>query len=641
VTPVRKSGAFLDYDLRTQGAAAQPLFGSGVFDLGANAGRGVLETSFLGGMGSESGGLRRVSTSWQEDDIARRVSLRLGDAGKSGGALVSGEPFFGLQLLSNFSVAPGMTLTSRPSFAGAADRPGEADVYVDGRLVVREDLPIGPFQIDDIPAAGDVGTMQVIVKDASGREQVLSAPYFGSPSLLRPGITQFALGAGVATTQNATGAPEYEHAVFEGFDQHGFTSRFTGELDAQYLRGASALSGGGLWLLPRVGTFDLALSAGSGSQAGGVRFDYEYLGRGLRFGYEMSSLQQNLQNAGILVTSGVEAPPTLTRTSQVHMSFPLSSTSSLAFSVSNQNAGPASAVRLLNASFGRSFGRSQLNLSFFRTGGTLTSTAVTLNLLVPLDGRRRVSQTLSTQSGAAPAESVTLSADPQLDAAHDTLGYTLTLGNGDDAAQFAYANTEVDANLGFSRAAGQDAAQFEARGSVAEIDHRLFLSRDIAQSYGMAEVPGYPHVHVYANSQFAGVTDARGAVLLPNLQAYQKNVITVEGKDSPVTANVEAFSRTAVPYYRSPVTVRFPVRGNGGALVHVKMSDGTYLPAGATLHGSDHAWIVADQGEAYLDGVEPGPLRLKAEADDLRCEVSLLIPKDVANIPDLGDAVCR
>jgi outer membrane usher protein len=643
IVPERGSGAFLNYDVREQTFGGQPVLLNGVFDAAATLGNGILDTSYIGNAGNEVTGLRRISSSWQQDDIARHTTLRLGDAASNAGALVVGEPFFGVQFVSNFSTAPGMLRSPRPSVSGATDTPASADVYVDGRLVVREDLPGGPFQIENIPAAGDAGNVQVVIKDASGHEQVISTPYYESGTLLKSGLTTFSWGAGFEGINDGSGGKQYGAPLAEFFEQHGFNDHFTGEFDGMATRDGRALSSGGAWLIPRVGSIDLALSAASGTGVGGSRFDYEYLSRRLRFGFGVSSLQQS--NTSIL-TPGISAPLSITRQAQLHLSYQTSARSSVSLTISDQNQNTmqdasitSNASRTLQAGYSAAMGKAHLNFTLLKSTGSIATNAFTLSVFAPLGIRQRATVTAGAQDGRD-VSTIVIAADPVFNSEHDEPGYMLTLGPSDAALQLTDWTKAADFQGGFSRIDDIDASQFEVSGSIASVDHHFFTSRSILQSYGVAEVPDHPHVRVYSDGQYVGSTDKDGDVLLPNLQAYQNNVVSLESKDFPVTANVASFQKNTVPYYRSPVTVRFPVHSDGGVVVHVKLADGSYLPAGSTLSADGFSWPVLDQGSAYLEGVHPGPLTLTGEGEDTHCHASLVIPKNLSDIPDIGAVVC-
>jgi outer membrane usher protein len=564
--------------------------------------------------------------------------LRIGDAAGDPGALIPEPPLLGVQLLSNFSTAPGVVLSQRPSVSGALDSPATANVYVDGRLVLQQNLPTGPFSIDNVPVVGDVGHLQVITKDASGHEQVItSSSYYGSSSLLRKGIGEFSLGAGLEGVPTGFGMT-YAGPIAQAFEKRGLTDRFTGEFNAQLAQSGSSVSAGGLWLVPGVGTLDAALTAGA---AAGKRLDYEYTSaHGFGFGIGESSL---LQETPILLSPGLAgllAPLSISRSSQMHVTVPTSSRGALSFSVANQSAA-GTQTRTLMANYLASLPhRMQLQLSLFKTSGSLSLTSATAQLSIPLDARRQATLMAGQQGGSNIAD-LTYTSQAVFDGAKSEPGYSLTMGSSDLAAQLSYTRRAMDFNAGFSKVSGVDYYQLEAQGSLASLDRHLLASRSIEQAYGVAIVPGYPNVRVYANGRFEGRTNARGEVLLPDLQAYQRNVVSLEAKDVPVTANIDSLSETVVPYYHTPVTVRFPVRGDGGVLIHVRMLGGSFLPSGAVLSAGNASWTVADEGEAYLDGVMEGPLHMEASGGDIHCTVFITVPKDKSSIPDLGEFVCR
>jgi len=633
-------GMFLNYDFLGQNYSNQPgVLTDTILNPGVSIGRGVLNADFLGQTGNDGDvgpGLRRLATTWQQDNPAKHTSLLIGDAANVADTLVPEEPFVGAQFGSNFAAGAGITMNPRPSVAGSADSPSNADVYVDGRLVLQQALPTGPFQIQNIPVMGDLGNVQVIVKNSAGGQKVLTTSYYSAPTLLKRGLSQYALGAGFLETQSQTGAPLYGIPIAQAYEQHGFTNRFTGEVDAQAAQGGGSASGGGIWSVPHLGIFDAALAAGGGIGEGGSRFDYEYKSRGLDFGAGVDSIQQI---SPIVISPGLQqAPLAITRTSDMFLSTPLGKRGSLSFTVLNENAGPEDSTRTLSLDYSAGFGRSQLDLDFFKTSGSIVTNAVTMQLTIPIGDRRRFIAAASTGAGTSSADG-TYQSDPVLDGEHHQTGYSVTAGT-DFAAELDYIGKAADIDAGFSSLGGFTDSELEIVGSVANVDHHLLAARGIAAAYGIAEVPGYRNVRVYVNGQFAGVTDARGYLLLPDLLPYQENVVSLEGKDLPVSANFESLSETVVPYFNSPAIVRFKVRGNGGILVHMKTADGAYLPAGATLSANGVSWPVADLGEAYLEGVKPGPLVLSASAGTIHCRATLVVPANVSRIPDVGTIPC-
>lgn len=639
--PTRSRGAFLTYDVRSQSFSRQVGTSSMIFDAGGTLGAGTLNATFFGALGNagdqSADGIHRISSSWQQDNVAAHTTLRIGDSAYNSDFLVPGNPFAGVQFESNFATEPDMDIHPRPSVSGSAASPSNADIYVDGKLVLQEALPTGPFQIQNIPLAGTTGSVQVIVKDAQGHSQTLVTPYYTAPNLLAKGLTEFAWGAGVQSLQTNTGSPQYDGATLQGARRYGFSDRFTGEVDGQLSKGWNSLSSGGVWGIPKVGLFDAAVSLG---QQGGTRFDYDHIAGAVNFGFGMSSIPQ--QSPVIALGPDVQAPITTSRSSTAFLAFPILSRGALSLSLLNENDGPGSATRTLTAGYTTSLGGSQLSIDLLKSSGSFAADALTLSLTVPLGPNRYVAATVDAEgAGSGTTAALTYESDPVLDGPHTEPGYSATVGNDDLEGSVDYPLQNTELTAAFSQIAGIGSYQLEGEGSLGVMHGRLFASRSITQAYGLAIVPGWAHVHVYSNGEFVGTTNARGEVFLPNLIPYRKNLITLDDKDFPVTANVESLSKSVVPYYNSPVTVIFPVKGIGGVLMHMVRPDGSYLPAGAMLTVNGVLWPIADLGEAYVGGTTPGPLTVSASWDASHCTASIVLPKDMSSIPNIGKVICR
>jgi len=639
--PTRSRGGFLTYDVSAQSFSQQGGTSSMIFDAGSTLGDGTLNANFIGAFGNatsqSTNGIRRISTNWQKDNVVAHTTLRIGDSAYNSDFLVPANPFAGVQFESNFLTDPTMDIHPRPSVSGSTNSPSNADIYVNGKLVVQEAIPTGPFQIENIPLAGTAGNVQVIVKDDQGHSQTLVTPYYTSPSLLRRGLTDFSWGAGVQSAQSVAGSTQYDGATFQGARRYGFTDRFTGEADGRLAKGWNSLSSGGVWAVPKVGLFDAAVSLG---KRGGSRYDYEHLGSAVNFGFGVSSLPQ--QTPVIALGPDVQTPATASRTSTAFLAFPMPSRGSLSLTLINENDGLALSTRTLTAGYTTTLGNSQLSIDLLKSSGSFVANALTLSLSVPLGPHSYGSATVDSEgAGSGTSAALTYASDPVLDGPHIEPGYTATLGNDDLEAGVDYPLLRTELSAAFSQLAGVGSYQLEGEGSLGVMHGHLFASQAVTQAYGLAIVPGWAHVHVYADGQFVGTTNAQGEVFLPNLVPYQKNVITLDEKDFPVTANLGSLSKTVIPYYNSPVTVIFPVQGMGGVVMHLVKADGSYVPAGAMLTVNGVLWPIADLGEAYVGGAAPGPTAIAASWDASRCTARVVLPANMSTIPDIGKVICR
>ena len=180
---------------------------------------------------------------------------------------------------------------------------------------------------------------------------------------------------------------------------------------------------------------------------------------------------------------------------------------------------------------------------------------------------------------------------------------------------------------------------------MAFLGGNTFLSRRITDSFAVVQVPGYSGVGVYADNQLVARTDANGSALLPRLRPYQKNTVRIEQADLPFDAKIDAVQLDAVPYLRSGLLLKFPVKRSRGALLTIVLENGEPLPAGAQVQiiGDDveenEVFPTGLRGEVYLTGLAVSN-RLRVTWREQSCEFMLPFPESTDPLPDLGTYIC-
>ena len=187
--PQSGRGAFLDYD-------ALFLTGDGVrerldalLELGAFNEHGVLVSDFRLGDITEDAELVRLETSLTKDFPDKRTTVRLGDSVTSSGTLGRPVRFGGVQVASNFATDPNFVTFPLPTIGGLAEQNSVAEVFLNNTVRVSEEVPAGPFEIDNLPVVTGAGEVQLRVTDLLGREQFLTQSYYVSPRLLKEGLS--------------------------------------------------------------------------------------------------------------------------------------------------------------------------------------------------------------------------------------------------------------------------------------------------------------------------------------------------------------------------------------------------------------------------------------------------------------------
>jgi outer membrane usher protein len=228
------------------------------------------------------------------------------------------------------------------------------------------------------------------------------------------------------------------------------------------------------------------------------------------------------------------------------------------------------------------------------------------------------------------------------------MGYRLVAGAGDSdqrAVEVKLQNEVGTYTLLADQSLSQTAFRGSASGGVAFLGGSAFLSRRITDSFAVVQVPDYSGVGIYADNQLVARTDANGNALLPRLRPYQKNTVRIEQADLPLDAQIDAVQLDAVPYFRSGLLLKFPVKRSRGALLTVVLDNGELLPAGAQAQiigdnvEDNEVFPTGMRGEVYLTGLAPSN-RLRVTWREQSCEFLLPFPESTDPLPHLGTYIC-
>jgi outer membrane usher protein len=183
-------------------------------------------------------------------------------------------------------------------------------------------------------------------------------------------------------------------------------------------------------------------------------------------------------------------------------------------------------------------------------------------------------------------------------------------------------------------------------GSIGYVDGTVFVARPIEDSFALVRVPDLADVPVYANSWYAGKTNAAGEVVVNNIGSYYDNFIVFGAKDLPLDYVFPTAEKIISPMTRSGSLVQFAIHKNravfgilvtsrGGKQVPLEFREIALVRGDATIQS-----FTARRGEFYVDGVEPGEYRLRADGDP-PCAASIKVPDPADAMTDVGTVVCE
>jgi outer membrane usher protein len=632
-------GAYVNYDIFGGRGTHGSSYASALVEAGVFGGWGTGSSAFLARHRDGTNRALRLDTTWTRDSPADMASLRLGDLISAPSSWGRGVRFGGVQWGTNFATQPGFIRFPLPTLGGVAAEPSTVDFYVNNVLRLRRDVPSGPFAVQDLPIVTGQGDIRMVVRDLLGREQVVTQPFYASGSLLASGLRDYSYELGFERENYGLVSNDYGRLVAAATERRGFSDTFTGELHVEATRGQQTLGVGGAVLLGNAGVLTASVAgshdaAGTGALAElGIQHQSRYLSYGARTQLTTDGFIQ----LGYLPTA---RPPR--QTSSAFMSVNIGRFGSLGLNYTHQDFRDQEDVELVGLNYSRSLGAlGYLSLSALQFLGGDPAPLFSLNLTVPLGTDDSASFSGQTHAGDGRGTVQYRHSLP----VGTGVGYRLQAGlaaNDPRLADLSLQNDMGTYTLGVASNQDGQAYQASVRGGIALLSGRLFPSRHIDGSFAVVQVPGFANVRVYADNQQIGMTDSDGYALVPRLRPYQKNPIRIEQADLPMDAQIEGLQLDAVPYYHSALVLTFPVTRSRGAIVVIKLDDGSDLPAGAevTVDARAAAFPVGLRGEVYLTGLDETN-RLQATWNGQSCDMTISFPTTTDPLPRLGPVSCH
>ncbi|MBN3781030.1 fimbrial biogenesis outer membrane usher protein [Burkholderia sp. Ac-20345] len=633
-------GLFANYDVfadRSAGTTTE----AGSFEFGAFSRLGVGTSSFLLQRGAATSRSLRLESTFTADRPADLVSLRIGDAVTRNAALWGrAVRFGGLQYATNFATQPGFVTMPLQSFAGQAALPSTVDVYVNSVLATSKNVPPGPLSINELPVVTGQGDVQLVVKDALGREQVISQRFYASGSLLRPGLKDFSAELGAIRRNYGLSSLDYGPVIASATYRQGLNDAFTGEAHIELEGSSQATMGlGCVALVPWLGVFTVA---GAVSRRGGDSGQLWALGFERR-GAIFSAAFQTLHASERFQQLGYDANALAPRR-QSTASFGVSSGryGSINLAWLSRAVSGQTGVSLVNLSYTLQIHRvGMLSVTTFRTLNGQPERTLSVGITLPLGGvASSASVTQISSRGAADQSIVQFQRNLPAGSGY---GYRVQAAHNAPQQASLYLQNDIGTyTLEAAQYAGRSAARAGMSGGVVVLGGSTFLSRRIDNSVGLVQLPGLSGVRIYADNQLVAYTDKDGNALLPALRAYDDNPVRIEQQDLPWDTEIGSLTTDVVPYFRSGVLIHPPVRRTNSAMLRLVTADGRPLPAGTEVGVNEQTeqFPVAMDGAVFVNGLN-ATNRLNVRWDGRRCEAMFAFNRTAEPIQNLGEIVCK
>jgi outer membrane usher protein len=638
-------GGYINYNFYSTGPINNKQTGDYVQNSGLFSGTifgpyGNLNTEYLIKQGaainqntSGSNNPIRLQSFYQLDLPDKMQTLILGDSTTAAGAWGQSIAFGGISYQTNFGTQPNYATYPLPVAAGVASIPTSVQLYSNNNLISSQKVTSGPFSINNVPVVNGAGTLNVLTTNVLGQQVITLIPYYASQQLLKPGLQNFSYQLGFIRENYGLNSNLYGPLIGVLSDKIGITNHLILEGD---------------------------IEATTQQQNYGMSFACSLFNYFIWNGSVAGS--QNTLGAGTLLQSGLE------HQAETGFSFggsvTLTSAKYLQIAASPNNLSPSTQIQAFTGatlfrdySFGMSLtelnyrgGSGSLNFISFNLSKNMTrKITLTLSALSNITGSNNhsinlianfnfgadynlsFSNTYEGNNGGNPAYYQLITDFNKNTPVGPGYGYELqttqynTHNNGQYSnnyqATYNLNTLHIDTSMSLARQGYTTLYQANATGAIIYIDKGFYFSPQVQGSFALAETPKLSNVNIYYNNQFIGKTNASGNVIIPNLNPYTDNKVTVHPAELPIDTEIEATEVDPVPYANQGVIIKFPIHKIRPVFFRLNQANKINVPVGAKvyLNGDKKNYYVGYDGEVYLPQLQNGKNVIKADWEAGSC----------------------
>jgi outer membrane usher protein len=514
--------------------------------------------------------------------------------------------------------------------------PSTVDVFINDRLATRQDVPPGPFVIDRLPVVTGAGEMQVVVRDALGRERTHVSSFYSAPTLLAPGIAQYSIDVGKVRQDFTLQSNAYGDWVGAATYRRGVADWLTLEGHGTVLQhGAYAAGIDAAMRAGNAGVLSAAVARGGDDTDSGLMaaLGFERSARPFSFAVRGEFADAAFRHAG----ARWNAPPSSQLIARVGVE--VGRLGSLAAAYGQACYRDGTTRRTVTLTHAMALAGGHLSVVAHRSWARDAATSVSAMYTLPFERRRSASISgHSRPDGSGEWVSTVQQSTP----VGYGLGYRASASSGGNydarvSRHFQHAAVELQA----SKIGGARGERLTVSGAVTALGGDIYLSRAIGGSFVLVEAPDLPSTTIYVENQPAALTNAQGRVLLRNMRPYERNRIGVNPNELPLEVRVRTASIEVAPAYRSGAVVRLPVERERGAVLTLVLPGGTPVPSGARVELGGRGFHVALDGFTYVvadTAAAAGTGLVSWNGKQCAFELPALTREDL--LPDLGEVVC-
>lgn len=625
-------------------------------------------------------GFMRYDTQWRYNDATTMRKYVAGDLVTDTLADSSSVRMAGFQVGRNFATRPDLVTFPIPRFAGQAAVPTAVDLFINNYRMGSREVGPGPFTLQSMPYINGAGTATVVTRDALGREVSQEVSFYVSNDLLRPGLSDYSLSAGLLRKRYGLSSFDYGDLAASGVFRHGVTSGWTATGWTQGAAGFAAAGVGSNVQLGVYGVFSAAVAAShaatgkvgqsdayawrvrspyaaltgqpaqaaanpSGYNAQAVKggqwsLGYSYANQRFSVGVRRTHRDDGFADLGRYRSAGRLAR----QEDQATASLSMGRYGSLGMGWFDVDYGPGQRTRLFNVSYGIALGQGvSLYTSANReicTGGYNAQLSLSISLG---DGSSASASVNRDRAGRRSEQASYMRAAPLAGGVGWSLGASHNPGGSVyRQADINWRTQRFDLRSGVYGASGDLSQWAQLGGSVVAMDGALYFSRPVTDAFALISTDGYAGVPVSFENQYVGDTDSSGHLLIPSVSSWYPAHFEINPVNLPADVKIPVAKTEAAIRDRSGLLLRFPVEKQRSAVFSALDASGRPIVPGSQVQadGRDVAWV-GREGEVYLETLPANSLVSVIPANgEPACHITLGPVPAQAGIFRLGPLTC-
>jgi outer membrane usher protein FimD/PapC len=642
--------AFFNYALSVAGDES---FGSSrtlvTTEVGGRMGDSLLYSS--GTYTDQAGerGYTRLQTNLTHDQRDSLQRLIAGDFFTPVRELSASVPMGGVSFTKYYPMDPFFIQYPTLNLSTTAALPSQVEVRIDGNVVARQQVQPGPIDIVNVTGYQGARNVQVVVRDAFGREQVIQQPFYFTDFALKQGLHDYSYNFGWLRNNYGVSSNDYEKPAFSGFHRYGFTDWLTLGLRGEAGEGVVNAGPIGTVLLPGAGIVGAGASVSNGEGSTGYAGSLFYSFIAPRY-----SVNVNARHFGDdyrLLPSGT---PSQTRNfASASVAYSPGSLGTISTSYTVTEPRDLESLRAWNVGYNMSLfgGRGVLTLGYTKNWGLIDdwTSSVVFRYLFDRDysavasavraGDSR-SQALSFEKTVPLGEGFGFSVGP---GRVETPAGTSILSNAYGQYNGRYAMLQGRYQGSSNDNVTRGLAEVTVASGIGYVQDRFFVSRPLTDSFAVVKVGDVPDVPVRANGYLMGTTDERGEVVVSPMLSFYDNFLGFDQRAVPLDY-VFTSSRVVVsPAFRSGSFLAFDVKKNRAVLGRLEQEVKQqrvpieFRELKVTRAGVETRAFTGRGGEFYIEALDPGEYVLRVEADPA-CVATIRVTD--AALTDFGAVLC-